>query len=99
MDRRRLAACRLRRIEERRQLRPGHGKAARIEAAKRGGFHGDDGDRLAAEPSYSLGAAASVYALGAEFELLTGKDPRGEALVASHVETLERLLFPGGPAR
>ena len=46
-----------------------------------------------------IGAAASVYALGAEFELLTGKDPRDEALVASHVETLERLLFPGGLVR
>ena len=44
-----------------------------------------------------IGAAASVYALGAEFELLTGKDPRAEALVAEHVAALERLYFPAPP--
>jgi len=42
-----------------------------------------------------IGAASSVYALGAEFELLRGEDPRDEALVAEHVATLERLFFPG----
>jgi hypothetical protein len=44
-----------------------------------------------------IGAASSVYALGAEFELLTGRDPSEPALVAEHVATLERLFFPGTP--
>ncbi len=46
-----------------------------------------------------IGAAASVYALGAEFELLTGEDPRDEALVSAHVDMLERLLFARAPGR
>jgi AcrR family transcriptional regulator len=46
-----------------------------------------------------IGAAASVYALGAEFELLTGGDPRDEARIAAHITTLERLIFPGASAR
>jgi len=46
-----------------------------------------------------IGAASSVYALAAEFELLTGEDPSGEALVAEHVATLERLFFRDSPAR
>jgi AcrR family transcriptional regulator len=41
-----------------------------------------------------IGAAASVYALSAEFELLTGQDPSDSALVAEHVAALERLFFP-----
>jgi AcrR family transcriptional regulator len=41
-----------------------------------------------------IGAASSVYALAAEFELLTGEDPSQEALVAEHVATLERIFFP-----
>jgi len=41
-----------------------------------------------------IGAASSVYALAAEFELLTGEDPSAEALVAEHVATLERMFFP-----
>jgi len=45
-----------------------------------------------------IGAASSVYALAAEFELLTGESPNSEALVAEHVATLERLFFPKGPA-
>jgi AcrR family transcriptional regulator len=40
-----------------------------------------------------IGAASSVYALAAEFELLTGRDPTDEKLVAQHVATLERLFF------
>lgn len=46
-----------------------------------------------------IGAASSVYALAAEFELLTGSDPTDEALVAEHVATLERMFFPAPPAR
>jgi len=45
-----------------------------------------------------IGAASSVYALAAEFELLTGESPNSEALVAEHVATLERLFFPKGSA-
>ena len=44
-----------------------------------------------------IGAASSVYALAAEFELLTGQDPSDEKLVAQHVATLERLFFRGAP--
>jgi len=49
-----------------------------------------------------IGAASSVYALAAEFELLTGEDPMDEALVAAHVATLERMFLvdgrsPGAP--
>jgi hypothetical protein len=40
-----------------------------------------------------IGAAASIYALGAEFELLTGRDPTDEGLVAEHVATLERMFL------
>ena len=46
-----------------------------------------------------IGAASSVYALAAEFELLTGQDPSDERLVEEHVATLERLYFPGSEAR
>jgi len=46
-----------------------------------------------------IGAASSVYALSAEFELLTGSDPSDEALVAEHVAALERVFFPAPPAR
>jgi len=46
-----------------------------------------------------IGAASSVYALAAEFELLTGEDPTDEALVSEHVATLERLYFPAPEAR
>jgi hypothetical protein len=45
-----------------------------------------------------IGAASSVYALAAEFELLTGEDPSQEALVAEHVATLERMFFPDSRA-
>jgi AcrR family transcriptional regulator len=41
-----------------------------------------------------IGAASSVYALAAEFELLTGESPSQEALVAEHVATLERMFVP-----
>jgi hypothetical protein len=41
-----------------------------------------------------IGAASSVYALAAEFELLTGRNPSDEALVAEHVAMLERIFFP-----
>jgi len=44
-----------------------------------------------------IGAASSVYALAAEFELLTGQNPNDEALVAEHVATLERMFFPTEP--
>jgi AcrR family transcriptional regulator len=40
-----------------------------------------------------IGAASLVYAMAAEFELLTGKTPSSEALVAEHVATLERVFF------
>ena len=64
---------------------------------------GHDGVVLAGRPEHLhyilIGAAASVYALAAEFELLTGEDPRGEALVAAHVETLERMFFPAESTR
>ena len=46
-----------------------------------------------------IGAASSVYALGAEFELLTGRDPSDPELVAEHVATLERLFFPPAPRK
>ncbi len=42
-----------------------------------------------------IGAATSPYALGAEYQLLTGDDPRSEELVAAHVATLESMFFPG----
>ena len=41
-----------------------------------------------------IGAVSSVYALAAEFELLTGKRPDQPALVDEHAATLERLFFP-----
>jgi hypothetical protein len=41
-----------------------------------------------------IGAASSAYALSAEFELLTGRDPSEPAFVAEHVAALERLFFP-----
>jgi AcrR family transcriptional regulator len=41
-----------------------------------------------------IGAASSAYALSAEFELLTGEPANREALVAEHVEALERMFFP-----
>jgi hypothetical protein len=41
-----------------------------------------------------IGAASSLYALGAEFELLTGEDPTDETLVSEHVAALERIFFP-----
>jgi AcrR family transcriptional regulator len=41
-----------------------------------------------------IGAASSVYALAAEFELLTGESPARAALVDEHVALLERLFFP-----
>jgi AcrR family transcriptional regulator len=44
-----------------------------------------------------IGAASTMYALAAEFELLTGEDPTEPALVAEHVALIERL-FLGGPA-
>jgi TetR/AcrR family transcriptional regulator len=44
-----------------------------------------------------IGAASSVYALAAEYELLTGDRPSQDALVAEHIEMLERLFFPPGP--
>ena len=40
-----------------------------------------------------IGAASTLYALAAEFELITGQDPTDEALVAEHVATLERMFF------
>ena len=46
-----------------------------------------------------IGAASSVYALAAEFELVTGEDPSESALVDEHVATLERLFYPGAQAR
>ena len=45
-----------------------------------------------------IGAASSVYALAAEFELITGRDPSDAALVAEHVAALERLFFPARAA-
>lgn len=44
-----------------------------------------------------IGAATSPYVLGAEFALLTGDDPRKEALVEEHVATLERMFFAAVP--
>jgi AcrR family transcriptional regulator len=41
-----------------------------------------------------IGAASSVYALAAEFELLTGESPGRPELVDDHVAALERLFFP-----
>jgi hypothetical protein len=46
-----------------------------------------------------IGAASSVYALAAEFELVTGEDPRDAALVDEHVAALERLFFRGAERR
>ena len=46
-----------------------------------------------------IGAAASVYALGAEFELLSGVDPADEALVTEHVAALERLFLARSEVR
>lgn len=42
-----------------------------------------------------IGAATSAYVLRAEYQLLTGDDPREEELIAAHVATLERMFFPG----
>jgi AcrR family transcriptional regulator len=43
---------------------------------------------------YAMIAAASMpYAVAPEFELVTGRDPRGEALVDAHVDTLTALFF------
>jgi hypothetical protein len=42
-----------------------------------------------------IGAASSIYALGAEFELLRSEDPSAAPLVAEHAAALERLFFPG----
>jgi AcrR family transcriptional regulator len=44
-----------------------------------------------------IGAASSAYALAAEFELLTGRAPSEERLVAEHVAALERLFFREAP--
>jgi AcrR family transcriptional regulator len=44
-----------------------------------------------------IGAAASIYALAAEVELVAGVDPTDPALVAEHVATLERLFFREAP--
>src|SRR5438552_1076559 len=41
-----------------------------------------------------IGAASSVYALAAEFELLTGTPASEESLVAEHIAALERMFFP-----
>jgi AcrR family transcriptional regulator len=41
-----------------------------------------------------IGAVSSVYALAAEFELLTGASPSQPALVEEHIAALERLFFP-----
>lgn len=46
-----------------------------------------------------IGAATSPYVMRAEFELLTGSDPCGDALIDEHVATLERMFFPVAPAR
>lgn len=40
-----------------------------------------------------IGAASSVYAMAAEFELLTGDKPSTEALIVEHIATLERTFF------
>ena len=45
-----------------------------------------------------IGAASSVYALAAEFELLSGSPANEEALVADHIAALERMFFPAAPA-
>jgi hypothetical protein len=42
-----------------------------------------------------IGAASMPYAVGPEFELLTGVSPDSKALVEAHVALLERLFFPG----
>ncbi len=44
-----------------------------------------------------IGAASSVYALAAEFELLSGSPASEEALVAEHIAALERMFFPARP--
>ena len=44
-----------------------------------------------------IGAASTVYALAAEYELITGEDPSEEARVAEHVATLERMFFREQP--
>ena len=46
-----------------------------------------------------IGAATSPYVMRAEFELLTGTDPRSDALIDEHVATLERLFLPAEPTR
>ena len=46
-----------------------------------------------------IGAASSVYALAAEYELLAGESPSSDALVAEHIAALERVFFPRAPAR
>lgn len=40
-----------------------------------------------------VGAATAPYVMRAEFELLTGKDPRDESLIEQHVAALERMFF------
>jgi AcrR family transcriptional regulator len=40
-----------------------------------------------------VGAATAPYVMRAEFELLTGTDPRSEDLVAEHVAMLEHMFF------
>lgn len=41
-----------------------------------------------------IGAATAPYVMRAEFELLTGVDPCGDALIDEHAATLERMFFP-----
>jgi AcrR family transcriptional regulator len=40
-----------------------------------------------------VGAATAPYVMRAEFELLTGSDPRDERLIEEHVAALERMFF------
>ena len=42
-----------------------------------------------------IGAASSVYALAAEFELLTGARPDTEKRIEEHADVLLQLFFPG----
>jgi TetR/AcrR family transcriptional regulator len=46
-----------------------------------------------------IGAATSVYVLRAEYQLLTGDDPRREDLIDEHVATLERMFFGDAPSQ
>ncbi len=65
---------------------------AMIEAAQR------EGMTVIGRPEHLhymlIGAASSVYALAAEFELLTGASADEDALVEEHVAALERMFFP-----